>query len=109
MYFSVFLLGILMVVSYVLSLLGFLEIGIIIDDHYVFASREKRKTMNKKPYYRQSAIVFLCLGTMFLLYILRILSGVVYFAYLSFAICGIAMIYAIASHYTIRRKASQKR
>ena len=48
MLFSFALLRILMIVSYIFALLGFLGIGIIIDDNYVFASKEKRKAMNKK-------------------------------------------------------------
>lgn len=104
MLFSFALLSILMVVSYIFALLGFLGIGIIIDDNYVFASKEKRKAMNKKAYYLQSGIIFLCLGTMFLLYMLRLATGIVYFKYAAYMVCFAAMIYAIVSHYAIKRR-----
>lgn len=103
MLFSFALLRTLMIISYIFALLGFLGIGIIIDDNYVFASKEKRKAMNKKSYYLQSGIIFLCLGTMFLLYLLRLVTGIVYFKYAALIVCMTAMIYAILSHYAIKK------
>ena len=41
-----------------LSIRSFLQRGFLLNNAYLFASREERKTMNKKPYYIQSAIVF---------------------------------------------------
>lgn len=103
----VILLVVLTAASYLLSLLGFLEIGIIVDDRYVFASREAKKKMDKKPYYRQSGIVFACVGTMFALCLLRALTGIRLFAYLSYGIAFGTMIYAIVSHYTIGKQANK--
>lgn len=103
MLFSFALLRTLMIISYIFALLGFLGIGIIIDDNYVFASKEKRKAMDKKVYHLQSAIIFLCLGTMFLLYLLRLITGIVYFKYAALIVCMTAMIYAILSHYAIKK------
>ena len=93
----------LMILCFVLALLGFLEIGVIIDDHYVFASKEKRKKMDKKPYYRQSGILFFCLGLLFLMYLLRLLTGIGYFAYIAVGVWSVALVYVIISHYAIRR------
>ena len=104
MLFSFALLTILMIISYIFALLGFLGTGIIIDDNYVFASKEKRKAMDKKAYHLQSAIIFLCLGTMFLLYMLRLATGIVYFKYAAYMVCLAAMLYAIVSHYAIKRR-----
>lgn len=102
--FRLALFGTLMAASYILSLLGFWGTGIIIDDHYVFASKEAEKKMDKRAYHLQSAIIFLCLGTMFLSHILRILSGFVVFSSIACAIGFTALIYAIVSHYAIRKK-----
>ena len=102
------ILTVLMAISYLLSMLGFLEIGIIIDDHYIFASREAKKKMDKKPYYRQSGVVFACLGTMFLMCLIRALTGMRLFVYISYGIAFGAMVYAIVSHYTIGKVQSQK-
>ena len=43
----------------------FKEKGFLFNDAFLFASREERQAPNKKPYYRQSAIVFFFLSAMF--------------------------------------------
>ena len=50
----------------VLSILHFLEKGPLLNNAALYATKEQRKTMNKKPYYRQSAIVFLILSAVFI-------------------------------------------
>ena len=100
---SSIILGILTITAYTLSLLGFLGKGMIIDDHYVFSSKEKRQDMNKSAYQLQSAIVFLGVGTMFLLYFFRLLSDIASLYYIAIAIGLATMVYAIISHYVIRK------
>ncbi|MBP5661722.1 MAG: DUF3784 domain-containing protein [Clostridia bacterium] len=41
------------------------ERGVLLNNGYLYASKEERKTMNKKPYYRQSGIVFCMLSAVF--------------------------------------------
>ena len=48
-----------------LGIRHFMEKGFLMNNAYLYASKEQRKTMNKKPYYRQSAIIFCILGAMF--------------------------------------------
>ncbi len=50
----------------ILAILHFMERGYLFNNAYIYASREQRDTMNKKPYYRQSAIVFLILCIVFI-------------------------------------------
>lgn len=47
-----------------ISIRHFNERGYLINNAYIYASKEQRKTMDKRPYYRQSAIVFgiLCIA-----------------------------------------------
>ena len=45
---------------------SFFERGFLLNNAYLYASAEERKTMNKKPYYRQSAVVFCALSAAFL-------------------------------------------
>ena len=47
------------------AVLHFAEKGFLFNNAYIFASPEKRRTMNKKPYYRQSAIVLFLLSLVF--------------------------------------------
>ena len=56
-----------------LSICSFLERGFLLNNAYLYASKEERKTMNKKPYYKQSAIVFCILSANFLVIGLSIL------------------------------------
>jgi|LSQX01.2.fsa_nt_gb hypothetical protein len=44
-----------------ISILQFLEKGFPFNNIYLSASKEERSKINKKPLYRQSAIVFLIL------------------------------------------------
>ena len=48
------------------SIRSFMERGVLLNNAYLYASKEERKTMNKKPYYKQSAIVFCILSAVFL-------------------------------------------
>ena len=95
---------ILTIAAYILSLLGFLGVGIIIDDNYVFASKEKRRSMNKKAYQQQSAMSFLGIGTMFLLHLLRRITGVAWLYYIAILVGLVTIVYAIATHYIMKKK-----
>ncbi len=48
-----------------LSLRHRTERGFLLNNAYIYASREERETMDKRPYYRQSAVVFFLLGLLF--------------------------------------------
>ena len=48
------------------SIRSFLERGFLLNNAYLYASKQARRTMNKKLYYRQSAIVFCILSAVFL-------------------------------------------
>jgi len=55
------------VLAFFMSIRSFREKGFLFNNAYLYASEKERETMNKKPHYRQSAIVFLLLGFVFLL------------------------------------------
>ena len=48
------------------SIRSVFERGFLLNNAYLYASKEERKTMNKKPYYKQSAVVFCILSAVFL-------------------------------------------
>ena len=48
------------------SIRSFFERGFLLNNAYLYASKEERNTMNKKPYYRLSAIVFCFLSAVFI-------------------------------------------
>ena len=51
----------------VISIRSFRNHGFLLNNEYFFASKEEREKMDKKPYYRQTAIVFLLLSIVFLI------------------------------------------
>lgn len=50
-----------------MAVLHFLEKGFLFHNAYIYASPEERKTMNKKPYYRQTAVVLSMDSAIFLI------------------------------------------
>ena len=54
-------------VCFVISVLSFLQKGYLFNNVYIGASKEQKETMNKKPYYLQSGVIFFILGIIFLL------------------------------------------
>ena len=59
--------------------------------------------MNKKPYYRQTAIIFLLIGFVFLLNGLSVLLKANWISFIAGAVIAIALIYAIASSIAIEK------
>ncbi|MBR6403390.1 MAG: DUF3784 domain-containing protein [Eubacterium sp.] len=49
----------------IISIFSFNEKDFLFNNAYLYASEYEREHMDKKPYYRQSAIVFLLLSIMF--------------------------------------------
>ncbi len=58
--------GIFAVISLIISIMSFMEKGFLFNNAYIWASKEEREKMDKKPHYRQSAIVFALLTVIFL-------------------------------------------
>ena len=97
----------LTVVSLVFSILAFLGKDIILDDAYIKASEEERKNMNKKAYRMQSAIIFLFLAVISACNALRAILNMPLFTYLAGVFGIVGIIYAIVSHYKIKKKGEQ--
>lgn len=52
-------------ISFFISYQQFKERGFLFHNAYVYASKEDRNKMNKRPYYQQSAKVFFGIGIIF--------------------------------------------
>ncbi|MDD7700378.1 MAG: DUF3784 domain-containing protein [Eubacteriales bacterium] len=59
------LLGIVCAACFLISFFQWREKGPVFNNAYLYAGEETRREMNKKPYYRQSAVVFLLMGIAF--------------------------------------------
>ena len=89
--------------AFVMSIRSFMEKGFLFNNAYIYASKQKREKMNKKPHYRQSAIVFLSIGLIFLLNALAVLIDANWILYVVTAIVIITVIYAIVSSIMIEK------
>lgn len=98
------ILFLLSVGSFIIGYAQFKEKGVLLNNAYLYASKEERITMNKKPYYRQSAIVFTIIG---LIFFVLAMESIIHSGWLAWVIVGLAfvvIVYAIASSVTIERK-----
>lgn len=86
------------------SIRSFLERGFLLNNAYLYASKEERKTMNKKPYYKQSAIVFCILSAVFLVIGLSLLLQNDKLYLLEIPLIVGVIIYAIVSTVQINKR-----
>ena len=91
-----------------MSARSFMEKGFLFNNAYIYASKQEREKMNKKPHYRQSAIVFLLLGLLFLLIALAVLLEANWICYVGIALVIVTLIYAIVSSVIIEKNNKQQ-
>ena len=96
-------LSIVAIVCFVFSYLQFNEKGFLFNNAYIYASEQERETLDKKPYYKQSGIVFIMLGVIFVLNAMEMVFETDWLFYVVIAIAVIAIIYAIVSSIAIER------
>ncbi|MGF0040411.1 DUF3784 domain-containing protein [Peptoniphilaceae bacterium SGI.131] len=87
-----------------MSLMSFMEKGPLLNNAYIWNSKEGRNLLNKKPYYRQSAISFLIAGLVFLSLFCRDYFTKPIFNKISFVLVAFLIIYAIYSSIAIATK-----
>ena len=75
---------------------------------YEKLSKKERETMNKKPYYRQTAVIFFMMGIVFLVLGLAIFPDAFWFTYIAEAVILIILIYAVASSIVIEKGKKQR-
>ena len=88
---------------FVVSIRSFQEKGFLFNNAYLYASKQERETMNKKPYYRQTAVIFFMMGMIFFLLGIAILINTFWITYLAAAVILVIPVYAIASGIAIER------
>ena len=92
--------------AFVLSIRAFLEKGFLLNNAYIYASKKEREAMDKKPHYRQTAVVFLLVGVIFLLNGLSVLLKIHWISYLATGVTVCTIIYAVTSSAAIEKKKS---
>lgn len=89
--------------AFAISIRSFREKGFLFNNAYLYASRQERRTMDKKPHYRQSAIVFLMAGIALLLNAAAVLFGGGWIYGLEAVLLAVMVVYAICSGVKCRR------
>ena len=98
---------VLFVISGILMLLGirsFAERGFVLNNAYIFASEQERKRMNKKPYYRQTAVVFFLLSAIFTIIGSSVVLQNQLIGLLDIPVVAGALIYAVVSSLRIGKE-----
>ena len=96
--------GILSVILFTISLLHMYEKGFLMNNAYIYASKEEREKMNKKLYYRQSGIVFMFLGIISLLNAFNAELKTIGLFIAILVIVVITIVYAIVSTRSIEKE-----
>ena len=87
--------------AFFMSIRSFKEKGFLLNNAYIYATKQEREKMNKKLLYRQSAIVFLLISLIFLLDALAVLLKKDWIFLFVAAVVVITFIYAIVSSIRI--------
>lgn len=98
------ILGVIAIACFIFSYLQFQEKGFLFNNSYIYASKQERETMDKKPHYKQSGIVFIFIGIIFLI---NAIDTILQTGWLNFFVIGIAVIaivYAIVSSLIIEKR-----
>lgn len=90
--------------AFLVSVRSFMQKGFLFNNAYLYATKEERENMNKRPYYRQTAIVFLLIGIIFLLLGIDVLIKISWLSYVTIILAVVTLIYSIVSTVKIERK-----
>lgn len=87
------LFGIIALACFVMSYLQFHEKGFLLNNGYLYAPQQERKSMDKKPYYKQSGIAFVCVGLIFSINAVEILlqTGWLFYLVIGVAVAAISL------------------
>ena len=91
-------------VCWLISYRHFHEKGFVFNNAWLYATEEEREKMDKSPYYRQSAVVFLLLGLQFVMLGVFCLTKHYFFIIAQSVVMAAVVIYAIVSAIRIEKK-----
>ena len=97
----------LAIVCFVLSWRQFREKGFLLNNAYLYASKKDRAQMEKKPYYRQTAIALALVGIIFTLNAADALLQTRWILFAVLGLCLLTATYAIVSSVRIEKQNKQ--
>lgn len=92
--------------AFVLSWRSFRGKGFLLNNAWIFASKQERARMDKRPHQRQSGVVFSLIGAIFLLDGVQMLVSAEWIFYVILALFAITILYAIISSIIITKRAA---
>ena len=98
------ILGLLAILCFVFSYFQFHEKGFLFNNAYIYASKKERENMDKRPHYKQSGVIFLLLGIIWLINAVDIVLKTEWLFYLFIVVAVITVIYAIISSIIIEKR-----
>lgn len=98
------ILGVIAVICFIFGYLQFNEKGFLLNNAYIYASKQERKNMDKKPHYKQSGIIFVSIGMIFLIDAIDIILQTGWLFYLVIGVAIVAIVYAIVSSVMIEKR-----
>ena len=93
-------------IAFLCFVLGFRQLnekGSLLNNAYTYSSEEERQKMDKKPYYKQSGIIFILIGIIFAVNTVEMKLRTGRLVYLTVIIGLLTVAYAIASSVCIER------
>lgn len=105
--FALILCTLFTVLSYVFAYRQWKEKGFLLNNAYLYASKEERMHMDKKPYYRQSGVTFFLVGTINLINVIQIITQWNRLFYLVILVAITTIIYAVFSSIIIESSKSK--
>lgn len=96
--------GLIALLCFAISILQFKEKGFLFNNAYIYASKDEREKLNKKPYYIQAGICFLMIGIIFLVIATEFLLQISWLFYIVIGIIIVVILYAIVSTVIIEKK-----
>ncbi len=94
----------LAIVTLIISVRSFNNKGFLFNNTYIYASKQERETIDKKPYYRQTAIVFLILCLVFIVIGVSVVLNNSRIILLEIPLFLAVIIYSIVSSVQISKK-----
>ena len=98
------ILGLITIVCFVFSYLQFKGKGFLFNNAYIYASKQEREEMDKKPYYKQSGVIFFLIGLIFFVNTFDIIFQTGWLIYLVLSVVVVMLVYAVVSSIMIDKK-----
>jgi len=86
-----------------ISIRHYMEKGFLLNNAYIWASKGERESMDKKPYYRQSAVVFCLLTFVFVVIGMSIVLQNQIIELLEIPLIVVTVVYTIVSAIKIEK------